>query len=121
MNKQTILFPLLLTIAATTAIFGQAAPGVATAVTPKSNDIAYALGKPAFESTAETLNTKVWIVTQAEYKKLMTTGAGPAMGKTKDTSIAGEKTAKDAAVTGTHYFIFDVTNITSGKRSESVV
>ena len=37
------------------------------------------------------------------------------MGKMKDDKMAMNKTTKEAVMAGTHYFIFDVTNITNGK------
>jgi len=73
------------------------------------------LGKPVFESTKDSLNTKVWILSQKKYKDLQNTKVGKAMGK-MDNKMTMDKETKAAVLTGTHYFIFDVTNITSGKQ-----
>jgi fructose-specific component phosphotransferase system IIB-like protein len=96
-------------------IFGQAARKVKTETIDKKNDVSSVLGKPVYESTVDSLNTKVWIISQKKNKALMQTKMGQLMGK-MDNKMNMDKETKEAVLTGTHYFIFDVTNITSGKQ-----
>ena len=45
----------------------------------------------------------------------MKTTAGKAMGKMKTDNMKMDKTTKEAIMAGTHYFIFDVTDIRNNK------
>ncbi len=96
-------------------IFGQPKYDMKTRTIMKGNDISKVMGKPVFESTYDSLNTKVWIISQAKNKKVMETTTGKAMGKMKTDSKKMDKTTKEAIMTGTHYFIFDVTDIRNNK------
>jgi hypothetical protein len=96
-------------------MFGQDKSKAETKTITKQNDISNVLGTPIYESTIDSLNTKVWIVTQQKYKEMMKTKTGEAMGEKKDTSMKMDKETKNEMVNGTHYFIFDVTNITNRK------
>ncbi len=102
-------------IVLTTTLFGQLANEVKTKTIIKQNDISGELGKPVFEKTVDSLNTKVWILTQEKYKELMKTKIGNQMDKMKGSNMKIDKETKEAMLNGTHYFIFDVTNITNKK------
>jgi hypothetical protein len=100
----------------TTIMLGQSTNNVEQPETVvNKNDISSVMGKPVYESTVDSLNTKVWIVSQKENKEMMKTKMGKPMGKMKNKNIPADTATKEAITTGTHYFIFDVTNITNGK------
>jgi hypothetical protein len=96
-------------------MFGQTKYKVKMENIIKRNDISSAMGKPVYESTVDSLNTKVWILSQKKYKEIMKTKMGKMMGKMKEKNMVMDKATKEAMMAGTHYFIFDVTNITNGK------
>lgn len=73
------------------------------------------MGKPVYESTVDSLNTKVWIISQKKYLEIMKTQIGKTMSETNDKNKNTDKDTRAAMTAGTHYLIYDVTNITSGK------
>lgn len=81
----------------------------------KNNDISSVLTTPDYESTVDSLKTKVWIITLKKYKELVKTATGKTMSKPKNSNIEVGKTNQDAIIAGTHCLIFDVTNFKSGK------
>ena len=97
------------------AIFGQFVPQTNKKNIKPQKDVSSVLGKPVYESTVDSLNTKVWIITQKKYKGMQKTSMGKLMGK-MDNKMNMDKGTKEAVLTGTHYFVFDVTNITTGKQ-----
>ena len=99
----------------TQTMFAQPESKMNTKPAIKKDDISGMLGKPVFELTVDSLNTKVWIITLKKYKGLMKTNMGKAMGKMKDDKLPMDKGTKESMMSGTHYFIFDVTNITTKK------
>lgn len=115
MKTKYIILPIILFIALTLTMFAQDKQKVETQPITKQNDISIVLGTPIFESTIDSLNTKVWIITQNDYKEMIKTGPGKSTDKMKVTNVKMDTETKKAMVTGTHYFIFDVTNITNRK------
>jgi hypothetical protein len=105
----------VLVIVLTLTIFGQTTQNVKTKSVIKENDISSVMGKPVFESIVDSLNTKVWILSQREYKEIMKTKMGKTMGKMKDKNMKMDKATKKGMMDSTNYFIFDVTNINNGK------
>lgn len=105
----------IFTIVCSLIMLGQTTDTAKIKTTIKQNDISNVLGEPVYESTVDSLNTKVWILTQNQYKELMKTKVGKTMDNMKDDNMEMDKTTKEAMKEGTHYFIFDVTNITTGK------
>jgi len=100
----------------TVAVWGQSAnKNLRSKPVKKINDISNLLGKPVYESTVDSLNTKVWIITQKTNKSIKKTTVGAVMGKMKDKDAVKDAEVKEAIATGTHYFIFDVTNILTKK------
>jgi hypothetical protein len=81
-----------------------------------ANDISNVMGNPVFESTVDSLNTKVWIVTQKKNRDLRKTKTGNMMGKMKEKNMATDTSTIKAIKAGTHYLILDVINIRSGKQ-----
>jgi hypothetical protein len=108
------LTPILL-IVLTLTMFGQNTRGVKKKTVIKKNTIASVMGKPVYESTVDSLNTKVWIISQKKNKELTKTKMGKMMGTMKDANMMTDKATKEAMMAGTHYLVFDVTNITNGK------
>lgn len=115
MKRKSVLLSTILTITLTLTMFGQTTNDVKTQTTTQQNDISDALGQPVFESIVDSLNTKVWIITQNQYIEIMKTKMGETMDEMKDTTMATTKATEKALLEGTHYFIFDVTNISTGK------
>jgi hypothetical protein len=113
MKTKYVFLSSILVIVLTLTIFAQTTDTVKT--TTMQNDISDALGQPVFESMVDSLNTKVWIITQNQYKEIMQTKMGETMDEMKDTTMATTKATEKALLEGTHYFIFDVTNIRTGK------
>jgi len=73
------------------------------------------MGKPVYESTVDSLNTKVWIITQKENREMKQTRVGKTMIKMKDKDSVTSEETKEAITSGTHYLIFDVTNLKNRK------
>lgn len=115
MKTKYIILPMILFLALTLTMFGQDKSNVETKTVTKQNDISNVLDAPIYESTIDSLNTKVWIVTQQKNKEMMKTKTGKVMGEMKNDSLKMDKTTKEAIMTGTHYFIFDVTDIRNNK------
>ena len=115
MKTKYLFLSMIMIIAFTLSVYGQSKYKEKTKPVVKKNDISRVMGKPVFELTVDSLNTKVWILTQWKYQKMMKTRMGKAMGKMKSDNMAMNKETKKAAMSGTNYFIFDVTNIRNGK------
>ncbi len=115
MKTKYVFLSMIMIIAFTLSVNGQSEYKEKTKSVVKKNDISSAMGKPVFELTVDSLNTKVWILTQWKYQKMMKTHMGKTMGKMKTDNKTMNKETKNAAMSGTNYFIFDVTNIRNGK------
>ncbi len=106
-----LLSTTILVIVLTLTMFGQTTHNVKTETITKKNDISVMMGKPVYESTVDSLNTKVWIISQKKNKEMMKTK----MGKMKDKNMEMDKATKEAMMAGTHCIIVDVTNTANGK------
>jgi hypothetical protein len=115
MKIKYVLHSAFLFIFITVTLSGQTINTVKKKTVKKENYISNALGEPVYESTIDSLNTKVWIISQKKNKELMKTNMGKMMSK-MDNKLSMDKETKQAVLTGTHYFIFVVTNITNGKQ-----
>jgi len=115
MKTKFVLLSTILVFVLSITMFGQATDNVKTKTSLKESDISRVMGKPVFQSTVDSLRTKVWILTRKNYKKLMKTSMGKSMTKMKDKNTIMDKATKEAMMDSTHYFIFDVTNINNGK------
>jgi hypothetical protein len=114
MKIKYTLLPIILVMFFALTMFGQSAEREIKKNILKKDDISGMLGKPVFELTVDSLNTKVWIISLQKYKGMMKTRKGKTMGKMKDDKMPMDKGTKETMTSGTHYFIFDVTNITTG-------
>jgi hypothetical protein len=98
-------------------------------VTPvNKNDISSVMGKPVYESTFDSLNTKVWVLTQAQHRKMMKGKMGqmmrremeslhkhPMMGQMSDSSMGMDMASRKAMMEGTHFIMLDATNTVTGR------
>lgn len=96
MKTKYILLSTILIIVLTLTMFGQTTRNVKTKTIIKNNDISSVMGKPIYESTVESLNTKVWILRQKKNKEMMKTK----MGKMKDNNMEMDKATKEAIMIG---------------------
>jgi hypothetical protein len=91
-------------------------------------DMWSAMGKPTYESAVDSLNTKVWVLTQSKHKKIMNGKMGRMMQSEKasiknnpktdqmnDSTMGMDKASRKAMMEGTHFMLLDVTNTISGK------
>ncbi len=115
MKTKYVLLSTIMVVFLTITMFGQSAPQAKKKNIIPPKDVSSVMGKPVYESTVDSLNTKVWIITQRKYRGMQKTSMGKLMGK-MDNKMNMDKATKEAVFTGTHYFIFDVTNITTGKQ-----
>jgi hypothetical protein len=115
MKTKYVLFSVIMVIVLTLTTFGQLDKMVKPNHGINQSNISDSMGKPIFESTVDSLNTKFWILSQMKYKEMLKTNTGAAMGKMKDKNVKMDKATKEAVMKGTHYFIFDVSNISNGK------
>lgn len=111
MKTKNVILSMILVIILTLSIFGQTTTNVKTKTTIKKNEIPNMLGKPVYASTTDSLNTKVWIISQNRNKEIMKTK----IVKMKDKNTTMDKTTKEAMMEGSYFIILDVTNISTGK------
>ncbi|MCL4547100.1 MAG: hypothetical protein M1495_00845 [Bacteroidetes bacterium] len=114
-TRNVFITTTILVIVLALTMLGQTKQKAKTKTIINKSDVSSVLGKPVYESTVDSLNTKVWIITQKKYQGMQKTNMGKLMGK-MDNKMEMDKATKEAVLKGTHYFIFDVTNITSGKQ-----
>jgi hypothetical protein len=93
------------------SIYGQSTQKVKSKTIMKKNDISRSLGGPVYASTKDSLNTKVWIISQTRNREIMKTK----IVKMKDKSAPMDKVTKEEMMAGSYFIILDVTNISSGK------
>ena len=111
MKTKIMLLSTILLIVLTMSLFGQTTQNVKPNTFIKQNDVSNVMGKPVYESTTDSLTTKVWIISQSKIKEMMTTN----MGKMKDKKMESDKTNKEAIIAGNYCVILDVKNISTGK------
>lgn len=111
MKLKFVLFTTILIIVFAVTMFGQSTNNKNI---KKGKDVSSVMGKPVYESTVDSLNTKVWILSHKKFREVMKTTMGKKMSKMNN-EMEMDKTTKNAILAGTHYFIFDVTNIMNGK------
>lgn len=112
MKTQYILISTtILIIVFTLTMSGQTTHDGKTMSGTNKNDISSMMGTPVYESTVDSLNTKVWIVSQKKNKEMMKTK----ISKMKDKKSEMDKATKKAMMAGTHCIILEVINIKNGK------
>lgn len=126
-TKYALLSTVLAFVFALT-VLGQTTHKVKTKPVIKKNDISSVMGKPTYESKVDSLDTKVWILTQAQHKKMMKGKMGlmmrremeslhkhPMMGRMSDSSMGMDMASRKAMMEGTHFIMLDVRNISTGR------
>jgi hypothetical protein len=111
MKTNNVFLITILAIIFTVSIYGQSNKNVKNKTIMKKNDISKSLGKPVYASTKDSLNTKVWIISQARNREIMKTK----IVKMKDNSAPMDKATKEEMMAGSYFIILDVTNISTGK------
>lgn len=111
MKINAILLPMILVIVMTMGLFGQSSHDGTKKTTMKKGDISRTLGRPVFARTEDSLNTRVWIISQNKNKEIMKTKVV----KVKETDAKMDKTTKAEMMGGNYFIILDVTNTSSGK------
>jgi hypothetical protein len=114
MKIKYVILSLIIVIFFSITIAGQTSSSVKVKTIIKQKDVSSVLGKPVYESTVDSLNTKVWIITQKKYKELMSSKKGKLISNINN-NIESDKVTKKDLITGTHYFIYDVMNVINGK------
>ena len=115
MKTKFLFAAAMIIISSTIFIYGQTTHKAKKNTVIKKYNISREMGKPVFESTIDSLNTKVWILTQKKQRAIMNTYRGKMMSKMKSDSTIINKTIKEIILSGTHCIILDVTNISNGK------
>lgn len=111
MKTKHVFLPVILVIVLTLTMFGQTSQTAKEKTIIKKNEIPNLLGKPVYASTTDSLNTKVWIISQNRNKEIMKTK----IVKMKDNNTTMNKTTKEEMMSGSYFIILDVTNISNGK------
>jgi hypothetical protein len=128
MKKEYVSLLTIMVIIFTLTIFGYSTHDMEAKVSMKENDVSSSMGKPVYESKVDSLSTKVWVMTQAQHKKMMKEGMGKAMsretenlhkmpmtGDMNDSTMGMDKASKKEMMKGTHFIMLDVINTISGK------
>jgi hypothetical protein len=97
------------------------------------NEVSSTMGKPVYESIEDSLSTKVWVMTQAQHRRMMKREMGEAMSHESevmhehpmtadinDSTMGIDKESKKEMMKGTHFIMLDVTNNISGKEITNV-
>ena len=109
-TNKIFLLPILVIIFAL-SMYGQPNTNVKNKTIMKKDDISNSLDKPVYASTKDSLNTKVWIISQNRNREIMKTK----IVKMKDNSSPMDKETKEEMMAGSFFIILDVTNISTGK------
>jgi hypothetical protein len=109
-------------------VFGQATHKAKTKAVIKENEFTRVMGKPTYESKVDSIDTKVWVMTQAQHKRMMKGQMGlmmrreleglhrhPMMGRMSDSSMGMDMASRKAVMQGTHFIMLDVTNTLTGR------
>ncbi|MGA7722043.1 MAG: hypothetical protein WCA84_12815 [Ignavibacteriaceae bacterium] len=132
MKTLNVLLTMVLIIILTVFMHGQTNENLKSKTVNNGNDISSVLGKPTYESTIDTLNTRVWVLTQARHKKLMKGEMGRIMnsqmksiheggmtGVVNDSSVGMDIATNKEMMEGTYFILLDVVNTISGKEIAS--
>ena len=111
MKIKYVFLLIILSIALSLPMFAQDKHADITTSDTRNHEMSAIMGKPVVEETANGLHMKVWFMTQGQHKKLM----GEGMSKMKDTSKVMTKAMQDPMMSGTHYIMLDIKEVTSGK------
>ncbi|HQT91036.1 MAG TPA: hypothetical protein PL001_03310 [Candidatus Kryptobacter bacterium] len=128
MKTKYVLVTAVLAFVFTLTVLGQTTHKTKTKPVIKKNNISRVMGKPTYESTVDSLNMEVWVMTQAQHKRMMNGKMGlmmrremeslhkhPMMGGMSDSSMGMDFASRKAMMEGTHFIMLDVTNTSTGK------
>lgn len=109
-------------------VFGQTTHKAKTKAVVNEYDISRVMGKPTYESKVDSLDTKIWVMTQAQHKRMMKGKMGlmmrremeslrrqPMMGRMSDSSMGMDMASRKAMMEGNHFIILDVRNASTGR------
>ncbi len=126
-TKDALLSTVLVFVLALT-VLGQTPQKAKTKAVIKENEFTRVMGKPTYESKVDSLNTEVWVMTQAQHKKMMNGKMGlmmrremeglrkhPMMGRMSDSSMGMDMATRKAMMEGTHFIMLSATNTVTGK------
>jgi hypothetical protein len=113
--KTTLALLTILMLIFTLSMDGQTRKKAKAKPAAKKSDIATVMGKPVYSSIDDSLTTKVWIIRQKKRAEISKTGSGTMMKTVKDPVMRMDDSTKGMLATGTHYFVFAVTNMRNGK------
>ena len=74
------------------------------------------MGRPVYESTRDSLTTKIWIISKKQYMDLSKSKQGKVINAMKSTGMKMDQATMDSALSGTHYIIYDVVNKINGRQ-----
>lgn len=127
-TKYALLSTTFLVVVFTLTMFGQTTHKVKTKTILRKNDISSVMGKPTYESTVDSIKTKVWVLTHAQHKKMMKGKMGlmmrremeslhkhPVMGQMSDSSMGMDMASRKSMMEGTHFILLDATNTVTGR------
>ena len=128
MKTKYVLVTAVLAFIFTLTVLGQTTHKTKTKPVIKKNNISRVMGKPTYESTVDSLNMEVWVMTQAQHKKMMNGKMGlmmrremeglhkhPMMGRMSDSSMGMDVASRKAMMKGTHFILLNATNTVTGK------
>ena len=121
-TKDALLSTVLVFVLALT-VLGQTPQKAKTKAVIKENEFTRVMGKPTYESKVDSLNMEVWVMTQAQHKKMMNGKMGlmmrremeglrkhPMMGRMSDSSMGMDMATRKAMMEGTHFIMLNATN-----------
>jgi hypothetical protein len=111
MKMKDALVAMILVFVLAGTLSGQASHQRKTRKVPRKYDLSSVLGKPVYQSSFDSLSTKVWIISQKKNKEVRKTPIGTMMDTKKAGRAKMDATTKEAMMAGTHCLIFDVRNI----------
>jgi hypothetical protein len=127
MKTKYVLLSAVLAFVLALTVYGQTTHKANSKAVIKRNNISQVMGKPTYESKVDSLDTKIWVMTQAQHKRMMngkmgmmmrremkSFGKRPMMGQMSDSSMGMDMASRKAMMEGTHFIILDVTNTSTG-------
>ena len=128
MRTKYVLVTAVLAFVFTLTVLGQTTHKMKTKPVIKKNNISRVMGKPIYESTVDSINMEVWVMTQAQHEKMMKGQMGlmlrremeslhkhPMMGRMSDSSMGMDLASRKAMMKGTHFILLNATNTVTGK------
>ncbi len=128
MKTRHVLVMTVLAFVFALTVFGQTTHKAKTKAVIKVNEFSRVMGKPTYESKVDSFDTRIWVITQAQHKRMMRGKMGlmlrremeslhrhPMMGRMSDSSMGMDMASRKAMMEGNHFILLDVTNASTGK------